>query len=111
MYECLSFNKKIAKKILIDLVNVKNGILSLKNLEENINKNLDAIDSTFPTHLRGTILEVLPKISEHQMKQYAANLNTCEEGTYNEVLPVKNIFDFAIDALTDFISQTTESSS
>ena len=99
------FNKKITTKIFIDLQKAKDMALSLQELEYNINLNINAVDSTFPKHIREAITEVLSKIDDHRMKQYAATLNTPKEGTYDYSLPIGNLVDLEIDVLEQYLNK------
>lgn len=98
----MDFNKKIAKKILADLQSAKKYNLSFKKLEDNICQNLAAVDSTFLSNIKIIIEGVLSKIAAHQQKQYASTLNTPEEGTYDEFLPIGNLFDHEIACLEEY---------
>lgn len=98
----MDFNKKIAKKILADLQSTKKYKLSFKKLENNICQNIAAVDSTFPSNIKIIIESILLKITVHQQKQYASTLNTPEEGTYDESLPIGNLFDHEIAYLEEY---------
>lgn len=98
----VDFNRKITKRILIDLQNVKKQNLSCKALEKNIRQNLAAVDSTFPLPIKAVIAEILLKIEGHQEEQYSATLNTSNEGTPDEALSVDNLFDNEIAFLEEY---------
>lgn len=100
----MEFNKRIAKKILLDIQSAKKLHLSFKILDNNIRLNLDALDSTFPRYLKNMIEGVLTKIEDHQEEQYAATLNTPLEGTQDETIEVGDLFDVEIDSLERYIS-------
>lgn len=99
----MDFNKRIASNIIADLNKAKQHEISITTLELNLRKNLDALDSTFPVELRSTIEDLFDKISDHQQNQYSSTLNTSNEGTYGESLPIGNLFDSEITMLNDFI--------
>lgn len=103
----MDFNKKITRRILVELKDVKKRNLSCKVFESNIRKNFAAVDSTFPIEVRSVIETILLKIEEHMEKQYCATLNTCREGTYDEILPVDNLFDYEIVLLEEYCSSSS----
>ncbi len=98
----MDFNKRIANNILADLYKAKQHEISITILESNIRKNLDAVDSTFPSQIKSMTEKILSKISEHQQMQYSATLNTPNEGTYDESLPIGVLFDSEITILEEF---------
>lgn len=97
------FNKKIAEDILSDLKRAKNLELSFVDLEEYISAKLGGLDSTFPAHLKEILKKIPRKIHDHRQNQYAATLNTDDEGTYDESLPLDGLFDFEIESLQRYI--------
>lgn len=104
----MDFNKKISNKILLDLQDAKKNNISIKRLEDKINQNLMAVDSTFPKQIILLIEGILSKIKIHKQEQYASTLNTSEEGTYNENLPVGNLFDQEIIHLKRYINNKND---
>jgi len=99
----MDFNKKIANKILSDLKKAKNQNISLEILENNVHLNLGAVDSTFPSYIRDTIEKILSKIEDHREEQYAATLNTPNEGMRDETLAVGDLFDLEISQIEEYI--------
>lgn len=99
------FNKKIAMSILSDLQQAKNLKLSFDSLNKNISDKLIAVDSTFPVELREVLLATSRKIHDHQQDQYAATLNTDDEGTNDGKLPVGGLFDLEIKSLEKYIGR------
>lgn len=99
----MDFNKKIARRILLDLQNAKKLNISVKTLEKNILLNLGAIDSTFPNEIKDMLDKTLWQITEHHESQYSASLNTPQEGTYDETLPNGNLFEPEIAYLEEYV--------
>lgn len=75
----------------------------LQTLEKNIYQNIEAVDSTFPIQVKDVIEVILLKIEEQKQAQYCATLNTPEEGTYDETLPVDDLFDAEIAFLEKYV--------
>ena len=74
-------------------------------LDGRVRLNLEAVDSTFPSQLRNMIEDISLKIEEHRDRQYAANINTAQEGTYDESLEVGDLFNSEIACLEDYVQR------
>lgn len=98
----IQHNKKIVRRILADLHSFKELTLSSFTLESNVHLNMGAVDTTFPSQIKDIIDLILSKLSDHQAEQYAATLNTPEEGTHDQNLPVGNLFDCEIALLEEY---------
>lgn len=100
----MDFNKKMAEQILFDLKDAKNQSITLKVLEVEVRKNLGAVDSTFPREIKNLIEGIFSKIEIHQQNQYCSTLNTDQEGTCDETLPLDDLFDAEITHLENYLS-------
>lgn len=100
----IDFNKKILRRILVDLRSFSQLNLSCSALEKKVHLNMGALDSTIPSHIKVIIEIILSKIEYHRQEQLVATLNTNQEGTYDQNLPVSGLIDSEIALLDKYIS-------
>ena len=100
----IDFNKKIIRRILIDLQNFNQLNLSCFALEERVHLHMGALDSTIPSHIKVIFEMILSNIEDHRQEQYAETLNTDQEGTYDQTLPVNGLLDIEIVLLEKYLS-------
>jgi len=100
----MHFNQRMASRIVSDLEKANANQISLNQLEELIECHLKALDSTFPKDVKRLIDKIIPQI--HVLKQinYAANLNTENEGEEDAEIRDAS-FDEVIASLQAFIAE------
>lgn len=102
----IDFNKRTLKRILVDLRSFSELNLSCFALEKRVQLNMGALDSTISSHIKVIIGIILSKIEDHRQEQLAATLNTNQEGTYDQNLPVSGLLDSEIALIEKYISSS-----
>ena len=100
----MDFNHRIVKNILNDLRKTISKEISLGQLKTAIDKHTGAVDSTFPKEIWEIIAGLNDLTTEQEQRNYAANLNTDEEGSYDSDEHY-TIFDGAIAALQSYLDK------
>lgn len=75
----MEFNKKIASNILEQLKKISANEISIIELEDSIEMNLEALDSTFPLELKSKLDNLVSTIFNEQNNTAAKFLNTATE--------------------------------
>lgn len=100
----MEFNHRIVSKIISDLEKARANKMPLDQLAILIEGHANALDSTFPKNLRVLVDNIFRKIHDLKLANYAANLNTDDEGLEEAGLRDSS-FDQAISSLREFIGE------
>jgi hypothetical protein len=99
----MDFNQRIAYRTLLALQAAKNRSMSFQSLQQLIELNLEAIDSSFSADIKNVLEKLLSKIDDHLQNQYAATLNTPFEGTLDQTVDANELFDLEIKRLQEYV--------
>jgi hypothetical protein len=97
-------NRIIASTILESILAAQSGKLSLRELEQNIDGSLPAIDSTFPRGVRALLGGLVASICKRQNENGAAALNTPREYDYDENEGGDILFNEAASSLRAYLN-------
>lgn len=93
----------MAQKLINDIESAKQHKMSLLELQDRVALHLGALDATFPQDIKKLLGDVYFIVEDLRQDQYVATLNTPQEGTFDETLPIGDSFDDIIFRLKNYV--------